>query len=184
MSKPKIFIFPGNGDSHIDTSNWYASVRDDLRNKGYEVFAQDMPDAMMARAIVWLPYMADVIDEDENVILIGHSSGAVAVLRYLETHRAIAAIVSGVNYTDLGFVEEKLAGYYSDPWQWDKIKNNTDWIVQFASTDDPYIPIKESHFIHDQLNTEYYEFSNRGHFESKTFKEITSVIEKHYADAK
>jgi len=177
MTKPKIFIFPGNGDSHIDTVNWYASVRDELKARGYEVFAEDMPDSMLASARVWLPYITTVIDSDENVVLIGHSSGSVAIMRYLETHKVLGAILTGVNYTDLGFVEEKLAGYYNDPWQWTKIKANAKWIVQFAATDDPYISLDESHFIQTQLNPEYYELSGRGHFETKKFEEIIKVID-------
>ena len=184
MTKPKIFIFPGNGDSHIDAPDlWYAWVRDELKKRGYEVFAEDMPDAHLARAIVWLPYMAEVIGGDTNVILIGHSSGAVAILRYLENHRSLGAIIVGANHTDLGFVEEKLSGYYQDPWEWAKIKANTQWIAQFCSTDDPYIPLSEPRYIHEQLGTDYHELEGRGHFMvphnpiNNKFPEIIDVIE-------
>lgn len=34
MTKPKIFLFSGNGNSHIDTDNWYAWVRDELKLRG------------------------------------------------------------------------------------------------------------------------------------------------------
>lgn len=164
MTKPKIFIFPGNGNSHIDTDNWYAWVRDELRRQGYEVFANDMPDPLDAHANIWIPYIARVIGGDQKVILVGHSSGAVAILRYLETYKVFGAILVGVNYTDLGFPEEKESGYYSDPWQWDKIKKNVDWIAQFTSRDDPYISEMESRHIHAQLGTKYYEYPGRGHF--------------------
>ena len=184
MTKPKVFIIPGNGGSRIETDNWYAWVRNELVRRGYPVFAEDMPDSLMARAIVWLPYLAEVIGEDENIILIGHSSGSVAIMRYLETHRALGAILTGACYTDLGLVEEKLAGYYNTPWQWDKIKSNVGWVAQFASTDDPFIPVSEARFIHNQLNSEYFEFTDRGHFmtddqhDASTFPELIEQLEK------
>lgn len=183
MTKPKIFIFPGNGNSHIDTDNWYGWVRDELRERGYEVFARDMPDPLDAHANIWIPYIAEVVGGDENVILIGHSSGAVAILRYLETHKALGSIIVGANYTDLGFPEEKAAGYYSDPWLWKKIKLNAGWITQFCSRDDPYISEMEFRFIHEQLGTKYCEYPGRGHFmvddnpANNTFKELIEEIE-------
>jgi hypothetical protein len=156
---------------------------DELKKRGYEVFAEDMPDTHLARAVVWLPYMAQVIGGDTNVILIGHSSGAVAILRYLETHKVLGAILAGVNYTDLGYVEENLASYYSTPWQWAKIKANVGWISQFCSTDDPFIPLTEPRYIHDQLGADYHEMSDRGHFMvphnpvNNIFPEIIEAIE-------
>lgn len=61
MTQPKIFIFPGNGDSHIDTDNWYAWVRDELRGRGFEVFAEDMPDA--TRDASTLPEIIQIIED-------------------------------------------------------------------------------------------------------------------------
>lgn len=183
MTKPKIIIIPGNGDSHIETDNWYAWVRDELKGRGYEVIAEDMPDPVAAHANIWLPHIEKVFKADENTIIIGHSSGGVAVLRYLESHKLLGVIVIGVNYTDLGDEGERESGFYKNPWQWDKIKSNAKWIAQFASTDDPCIPIAEPRFIHDQLDTEYYELSNRGHFMidhnplNNTFPEIIEILE-------
>lgn len=182
MTKPKIIIIPGNGGAHIETDHWYAWVRDELKNKGYEVIAEDMPDPVMARANIWLPHIEQVYKADENTIIIGHSSGGVAALRYLETHKLRGAIVVGINYGDLGDAGEKASGYYDAPWQWDKIKENAGWIAQFASADDPYIPVDQPRLIHEKLNTEYFELSDRGHFMieqnplNKTFPEIIELI--------
>ncbi len=187
MTKPKIIIIPGNGDSHIATDHWYAWVRDELRSRGYEVIAEDMPDPVAAHMNIWLPHVEQVYQADDNTIIIGHSSGGVAALRYLETHQLLGTIVVGVNYTDLGDEGERESGYYQDVWQWDKIKNNAQWIVQFASADDPYIPIDQPRFIHDQLKSDYYEFNDRGHFMiehnpvNKTFPEIITSLEKTFS---
>lgn len=188
MTKPKIIIIPGNGDSHIETDNWYAWVRDELRGRGYGVVAQDMPDPVAAHMDIWLPHIQNVFHADENTIIIGHSSGGIAALRYLESHRLRGAIIIGAMYTDLGFEDERESGYYESPWQWDKIKANAGWIAQFASKDDPYIPIDQPRFIHDQLSTEYYELEGRGHFMleqnpiNNTFPEILKVIEHNLTD--
>lgn len=166
----------------METDHWYAWLRDELLGRGYEVIAQDMPDSVSAHANIWLPFIEKVLKADENTIIIGHSSGGVAALRYLETHRLLGAIIIGVNYTDLGDEGERESGYYDSPWQWDQIKANATWIAQFVSADDPYIPIDQPHFIHDQLGTEYYEFGDRGHFmvdqnqANKKFPEIIDLL--------
>src|SRR5690606_22490502 len=112
-----------------------------------------------------LPYL-DQLSADAETVLVGHSSGAVAAMRYAENHRLKGIVLVGACYTDLGMEEERQSGYYDTPWDWEKIKQNTDWIVQFASTDDPWIPVDEARHIAEHLNAEYHEFTDRGHFSS------------------
>lgn len=181
MKKPKIIIIPGNENTDIDTHNWYAWVRDELRKLNFEVTAENMPDPEYAKKSVWLPHIKNEFQADENTIIIGHSSGGVAALKFLEENKLMGAIVIGVNHTDLGDDHEIKSGYYNDPWQWEKIRNNAQWIVQFCSQDDPYIPIEEPRFIHEQLSSEYHEFTDRGHFgspedELKQFPELIEVV--------
>jgi len=86
---------------------------------------------------------------------------------------------SGACHTDVGLESEKEAGYYKDPWQWGSIKNNAKWLIQFASTDDPYVMIDEARYIQKQTNSEYHEFTDRGHFgdELKPTKELPELVE-------
>lgn len=123
-------------------------------------------------------FFENELKADEKTILIGHSSGAVASLRYAQQNKIFGSVLAGVNYTDLGDETEKESGYYNHPWDWEKIKANQNWIVQFASTDDPYIPIAEPRFIHEKLNTEYYEFTDKDHFMIPEFSEVIEVLKK------
>ncbi len=173
-------IIPGNGNTDI-SEIWFPYVKKGLEALGLEVVAKNMPDAKLARRKYWIPFIEENLDE-EDAILIGHSSGAVAILRYLENHKVLGAVIVGACHTDLGLEEEKLSGYFDDEWRWDKIKQNSEWIVQFASTNDPWIPIEEARFIKDKIGSEYYEFRNQGHFGSdvnKTeFPEIVRIIKE------
>jgi predicted alpha/beta hydrolase family esterase len=182
MKKPDIMLIPGNGGSHIATDHWYAWVRDNLTTLGLHVIAHDMPDPVVAHKNIWLPHIIKELVPNQDAIIIGHSSGAVAVLRYLELHKLTGAILVGCNYTDLGDEGEKESGWYKDPWLWDKIKENAGWIEQFHSLDDPYIPVTEPRQIHEQIGSTYHEFSDRGHFMiehnsiNNTFPEIIGII--------
>jgi len=183
MRKPKLIILPGNGVLDFESTNWYGWLKRELIERGFEVVGETMPDPLLARKKVWLPQIKDVFGADESTVIVGHSSGAVATLRYLEENRLLGTILIGASYTDLGDVTEKLSGYYKSPWQWKKIKANAKWRVQFCSQDDPYIPIEEPRYIRDQIKSEYHEYEDRGHFGSpfdslKEFPELLEVIER------
>jgi len=78
----KAIIIRGNGDTNPD-ENWFPYISTELEKLGIKVFNIKFPDQMLARAKYWLPFIKE-IGADENTILIGHSSGAVAALRYAE----------------------------------------------------------------------------------------------------
>ena len=182
----KVIMIHGNGKS-TPHDHWFPSVKAELEKIGLTVIACQFPDAQLARAAYWLPFLKDELQADENTILIGHSSGAVAAMRYAEQNKILGTILVGASHTDLGFEGERLSGYFDEPWDWDDIKNNQHWAIQFASVDDPWIPIEEARFIHQQLSSTYYEFTNRGHFgcdrNELIFPELIKAIKDKLADA-
>jgi predicted alpha/beta hydrolase family esterase len=177
MSNPNVIIIHGNGETTIDDC-WYPSVARQLGALGLHVIAHTMPMAETAPAHIWLPHIEEELGANENSILVGHSSGAIAAMRYAETHRIHGSVLVGAYCTDLGNFYEKRSGYFGEPWDWDAIKTNQHWIAQFASTDDPYIPIEEPRHVHDRLDTDYFEFTDRGHFQGYDFPELTAVVKE------
>lgn len=170
-------IIPGNGNADM-SEIWRPYVKRELEKLGLTVIAKNMPDPDLARQKYWLPFMKEQIEGDENAILIGHSSGALAAMKYAEEHKLEGIVIVAAAHTDLGDDKEKASGYFDEPWQWEKMKNNTKWIIQFASTNDPYIPIEEAHHVRDHLNAEYYEYPDQGHFSSDINKtEFPELIE-------
>ncbi|ELR12350.1 uncharacterized protein ACA1_374170 [Acanthamoeba castellanii str. Neff] len=156
----KIVIVPGNHVADVKKSIWYYWCQQHLlkglnvRRLGIPVILEDMPDPDAAHRDVWLPFIKQELRCDENTILIGHSSGAEAAMS----------------------PEEKESGYYTGEWQWERIKANADWIVQFGSTDDPYLPQKEMDYVHEKLGTEYHMYSDKGHFLLGEFPELVDVV--------
>ena len=102
-------------------------------------------------------------------------------MRYAQTHRIFGSVIVGAYHTDLGIRSERMSGYFDEPWDWEAIKANQNWVVQFASPSDPYIPIEEPRHIHDQLGTDYHELANRGHFMNSSFPELVKAIEEKLA---
>ncbi len=158
----KVIIIHGNGGSTAADA-WYPRVARECAALGLPVVNTTFPDNVKARAKFWLPFLAE-LGADEETVLIGHSSGAVAAMRYAEEHRLLGSILVGVCHTDLGDGGEAASGYYREPWQWDRIRAHQQWIAIYHSTDDPHIPVREPRFVAARLGCAYFEFTDRGHF--------------------
>jgi uncharacterized protein len=175
-------LIHGNGGGTADDI-WFPWLERELTVLGLSVINQTFPDNVKARAKYWLPFL-ESLGADDNTILVGHSSGAVAAMRYAETHRLLGSILVGVCHTDLGDAGEAASGYYAAPWRWADIKANQQWIAIYNSTDDPHIPIREPRFVAAQLQCSYFEFTDRGHFTDSTmFPEVRTFISRRLGKA-
>jgi predicted alpha/beta hydrolase family esterase len=173
----KAILIHGNGGCTAGDI-WLPWVERELRALGLDVINHTFPDNIKARASVWLPHL-EALDADEQTILIGHSSGAVAAMRYAETHRLLGSILVSVCHTDLGDAFERASGYYDAAWQWQRIRDHQQWIAIYHSSDDPNIPIAESRFVAAQLRCSYFEFTDRGHFnDQRQFPEVVDFVRK------
>jgi predicted alpha/beta hydrolase family esterase len=171
----RAILIHGNGGSTAGDL-WFPWLEHELSALGLEVINQTFPDNIKARAKIWLPFL-DELGADERTILVGHSSGAVAAMRYAETHRIAGSILVSVCHSDLGDADERASGYYAAPWQWQRIRENQPWIAIYQSTDDPLIPVAEARFVASQLKGSYFEFKDRGHFvDQNDFPEVVSFV--------
>ena len=175
-ARPKVILIHGNGGSTAGDI-WLPWLERELTRLGLDVTNRTFPDNVKARATYWLPFL-DELGADENTILIGHSSGAVAAMRYAETHRLAGSALVGVCHTDLGDSGEAASGYYREPWHWQRIRENQAWIGIFNSVDDPCIPVAEARFVAAQLRCKYFEFTDRGHFMDADLPEVLQFVRR------
>lgn len=175
----RVVILPGNGGVDVEHTNWYSYVRDELRTiPGLQVVLQNMPDPVYARESVWLPFMKRHLGCDQTTVVIGHCSGAVAAMRFAETQPLHGIILVSAYESDLGDQLEQQSGYFSRPWNWAAIRNNAGFIVQFGSTDDPFIPWREMQSVADNLKTDLRKYTDRGHFMAFEFTELVDTVKE------
>ncbi|MCC7241443.1 MAG: alpha/beta hydrolase [Acidobacteria bacterium] len=172
----RVILIHGNGGCTA-ADFWLPYVERELTALGLAVVNQTFPDNLHARARVWLPHL-ESLGTDEHTILIGHSSGAVAAMRYAEHHRLLGSILVGVSHTDLGDSGEAASGYFRERWQWPRIRDNQQWIAIYNSTDDPHIPIAEPRFVAARLGCRYFEFTDRGHFTAGELPEVVHFLRR------
>lgn len=177
-----MIIAPGNGCTPIRESNWYAHLHANLVSRGIPCSLEDFPDPYEAKRSVWLPFL-ESLGADEHTVLVGHSSGAQAALRFAETHRLRGVVLVAATYSDLGDAGERASGYYPSPdgasnlYDFAAMKSHCSAWHQFHSNNDPFIPLREAEQIRDGLGLvdTYYMLPGRSHFFSP-FPELLSVL--------
>ncbi|ORY06970.1 alpha/beta-hydrolase [Basidiobolus meristosporus CBS 931.73] len=173
-----IILLPGNGCENPQEAIWYSWVMEKLKKHVTgETILRQFPDYELCKESIWLPFLKQEIGVDENFILIGHSTGAIAALRYAEKYKVKGIVLVSAYHTDLGDEWEAKSEYFSKEWHWDSIRNNSDWIIQFGSPDDSLVPIAEQRYVHEQVDSEYYELEERGHFvDDNDFPELVEKV--------
>ena len=106
-----------------------------------------MPDEIYCKEHIWHPFIKEQLKDYDNKYLIGHSTGAVCIMRLLETMKVKGAfLVSGSTKNEGEF--GKITNYYPTqhdsvnkrPWRWDLMKKNSDWLMHIGADDDEFIP--------------------------------------------
>jgi pimeloyl-ACP methyl ester carboxylesterase len=95
---------------------WYPSVINALTDAkdlktGHSLFPggnylDTFPDSYDAHEEIWIKHMEDKIEIGELDVVIGHSSGAAAILRYVESRRVKGVVLVSAYHSDLGDVSE------------------------------------------------------------------------------
>lgn len=179
--KPRFVFIHGNQTMHWSFA-WVPWLKTELEKLGFETFFETMPDSILARSEYWLPFLKEHVSVGKNDVVVGWSSGAVAAMRYAEDNTIHGSILVSPCYTDLGDALERQSGYYSEPWQWDRVKSNQNKIALIWGDDDPYIPQSEFDFIAKQLEPTQIKVSGGGHFtEQDQFPELLQYIQQTYA---
>jgi predicted alpha/beta hydrolase family esterase len=196
-----VIIVPGNGCTPVKNCNWYMWLKTRLE-KDFQVKVNmelhSMPDPIKAREEIWLPHIRNKLQCGENSVLIGHSSGAEAIMRFAffflnihksnlnrlcETDKVLGLVLVSACHTDLGMESEAISGYYNRPWKWNDIRKNCSFIIQFHCRDDPFIPIEEARHVATNLKSDYHELDGEGHFMDDDCHSVyTAIKEKFMSD--
>jgi predicted alpha/beta hydrolase family esterase len=181
--KIKFIIAPGNGGcgKNIKKANWYNWFHEEMLKRGHESICVNFPDPFICHQTTWIPFCIQELKCDENTIIVGHSTGALMAMRLAETHKVRGIILVSAAHTDLGDAGERASGYFDTEWDWNAQKNNTGFIHQFHSKDDPLIPVEEARFVAEQLqgkNHTYDELDGYSHF-FEPFQPLLAAIDSY-----
>jgi len=136
---------------------WYPRTKQELEKLGFMVHVPQMPDPDNPRQDLWVARLKETIrNPDTGVYLIGHSIGAVTILRYLEElpeNKKTGGAVLVAGFTDdMGY--EVFSNFFTRTLDFGRIRNKADHFTVIVSDDDPYIDMKYGYELSEKLNGE------------------------------
>eukprot|EP00467_Chlorarachnion_reptans_P009896 CAMPEP_0114514886 /NCGR_PEP_ID=MMETSP0109-20121206/16409_1 /TAXON_ID=29199 /ORGANISM="Chlorarachnion reptans, Strain CCCM449" /LENGTH=235 /DNA_ID=CAMNT_0001694989 /DNA_START=151 /DNA_END=858 /DNA_ORIENTATION=+ len=172
----RILVIPDNKSGKVWYGNLATSVRTDVE------LAMDFPNPYDSMTKRWERIWIDSIrsyEPDSNTVLVGHGSGAEAVLRFLEDHKVLGAILVATP-GDEYYAGERHGRLY----RWESIKSNSGFIVQFHSENDPMGKLEEAKNVAENSGSELFLLRDRGSFLQAQFPELVEIVKAKLAQFK
>jgi predicted alpha/beta hydrolase family esterase len=155
--------------------HWYKEEKELLEKQGVEVFLPEMLGGLWPKLSEWLGVIQD-LQPNEETILIGHSLGVPAILRYLESsnQKIDKAILVAPFARDLGMEETR--NFVEAPFDWEKIQQLANKFVVIAQSEDPYIKPEIAKEVADGTGGEWILVEGNNHFDKMDLGLINKEI--------
>ena len=153
---------------------WFSWLKEELRKRKMEVSVPAMPDPEYPKIQPWIDKLKLTAGNvDEETILVGHSIGCQAILRYLETlpeGTRVNKVILVAPWTKLN--DETLSDEdtleVAGPWitkeiNWEQVRNKAMEFVAILSKTDPYVPLSEREIFMRELDAEIAVLDGPGH---------------------
>lgn len=140
-----------HGTAATPRSGWIPWVESELRWRGYEVWAPQLPGAEVPDIDAYWDALWDY-DYNDRTVLIGHGSGAVAafgiVQRMAPTVRLRRLVAVAPFYRDDHF---GAGGLLKGGFDWAKVRRQVEAIDLVWDPDDPLIEVDQIELVSDRL---------------------------------
>ena len=165
-------------------------LRLELEKLDWKVVAPAMPNPETPTIESWLQKLKEVVENpSEDTILVGHSVGCQAVLRYIETLpeetkvRGLALLAPWMELDQQTIEEEgeeviEIARPWMEtPIDFEKVKRLVGKSVAIFSDNDPFVPIAQAEVFKNKLGAEIIMEHGMGHFSpSDEVSELPSLL--------
>ncbi|MBS3067838.1 serine hydrolase family protein [Candidatus Micrarchaeota archaeon] len=174
----QVLILHGlNSDSK---DNWFPWLKKELEAKGITVYCPDLPNNTLPNQVKWLEKINQTIEVNRDLVIVGHSLGTIAALRFLENlkdQKKIIATILVAGFTQ-SFGVKIILDFFKTPFNWDKIRRNSKRFTVISSDNDPYLPISEGQKLAENLNADFIIEKNAGHIDIESgFNKYELILE-------
>lgn len=188
MKTGNFFIIHGSFSN--PQANWFGSLADQIRSKGFEVYTPDFPIGVGKQTYQnWsklLKFYLSLSLIDENTTIIAHSIAPIFISKFLVLNKIkvkkLIFVCGFNNYKitkkgaeDFNKVNESM--YFS---VLQKVKDYAKEIVCFFSDNDPYVDYDAEKEFADEVSTKQVLLSGAGHINAESgftsFKEIEKYL--------
>lgn len=174
-----------HGTDATPQSNWFPWLKAALEKNGYLVWAAALPNAHKPNLELYTTTLLSTKydlgsypmgwDYNENTLIVGHSSGAVAILGLLQAlpkdKTVGTCVLVGSFRNDLGW--DSLSELFEKPFDFELIKTNARKFIFVHSDNDPYCPLEDAEYLCKQVGGELVVLPGQGHFSAEPNPEYT-----------
>lgn len=166
----KVIIVHGTGGS--PDGNWFPWLAAELAKRSVDVLVPRMPTPEGQSLESWMKAFEEQVGTlDRSSTVIGHSVGAVFLLRLLERlSTPIASSVFVAGFTGvLGAPQFDTlnASFVAEPYRWDEIRQNAGRVLCFSGANDPYVPLEQGLEIAENMRVDARIIENGGHLNAQ-----------------
>lgn len=171
----KVLILHGTDGSSKD--NWFLWLKKELEENGLEVWVPDLPHSEKPNITRYNDFILQNKQWvfDENTSIVGHSSGAVAILGLLQHlpagTKVDICILVGAFKDDLGW--DSLKELFNEEFDFDLIKSKAKKFIFIHSDNDPYCPLEHAQHLSGKLDGDLILREGQGHFSTGKNSEYT-----------
>lgn len=185
--KTAVIVHGWDGGPNEPMLQW---IKAELEKRGYEVSAPEMPDTANPVIEAWVGKLKEVIKEpNEEILLVGHSIGCQALLRYIETLPAetrVGELILIAPWMELDMNTIKEEGeevieiarpWMETPIDFPKIKSIVSKTVAIFSDNDPYVPLSQKDLFEKELGAQIIIEHDKVHFNPGAgISELPSIL--------
>ncbi len=173
-----------HGTENDSRGNWFPWLKDKLEKGGWRVWVPDLPDADRPNVKKYNEYIFCNKNWKfgEKSVLIGHSSGAVAILGLLQEMpdkvRVDTCILVGAFKNSLNW--SALDGLFEKPFDFERIKSKAKKFIFVHSDNDPHCPLEHAKYLSRKVSGELIVKKGQGHFNLESnprYKRFPLVLE-------
>ncbi len=183
MPRRVLIIHGWGGSPNEPMLQW---LKTNLEENGLEAVLPEMPDTENPIIKDWVEKLKEIIrNPDKDTILVGHSIGCQAILRYLErldSVKQVGKVVFIAPWFTLSNLESDEEWETAKPWlnipvkETDIIKHMSKMVAIF-SDNDPFIPAENIELFRRRFNAEIIIEHQKGHFrEEDGVKSLESAL--------
>lgn len=167
----------------LQKKGWKDSLSESL-GSDYDVYLVKMPNAFNAKYKEWKLWFEKYLPLlNDNLILIGHSLGAIFLAKYLSEEtisrkiKATFLVSAPFDKDDIGRDDIRKLPEFAIEKPLTKLAEQTGELYMYHSKDDPVVFYSEFERYSEQLpNAHMKSFEDRQHFNQETFPEIIEDI--------
>jgi uncharacterized protein len=152
---------------------------DELKKRGHEVTAPQLPDAENPNEQAWNEaLLEEVRTVDDETIVVGHSLGGAMALRFLEAVEARSTPRACLLISTPWMIRsEKFRGFFLSELDFEVLMWKVSRFAVLHSKEDDVIPFDHAQKYEKVLHAKLYETEGAGHFKGESYPIILKAID-------